>query len=91
MIIDIHVIYNKKKPLILYSIFIIVSDPGTVHRVSYIHTHLQIYACFSVPILFVLGVSINMMVWTRSKVNYKFIFELDPKDNLDYHQFAEVS
>ncbi|KAI7856959.1 EXS family-domain-containing protein [Circinella umbellata] len=68
----------------------LVSDPGAVDHVSYIHTHLQIYACFSVPILFALGVSINMMVWTRSKVNYKFIFELDPKDNLDYHQFAEL-
>lgn len=54
-------------------------------------THLQIYAAFSLPILFSLGFSVNMMVWTRCRINYKFIFELDPSNNLDYHQFAEVS
>ncbi|KAI9275613.1 EXS family-domain-containing protein [Phascolomyces articulosus] len=76
---------------IVYCISIfIVMDLDIVHRVSYIHTHLQIYACFSVPIIFTLGVSINMMVWTQCKVNYKNIFELNPRDNLDYHQFAEL-
>lgn len=51
---------------------------------------LQIYAAFFLPILFCLGFAVNTLVWTRCQINYKFIFEFDPRDNLDYHEFAEV-
>ncbi|KAG0172174.1 hypothetical protein DFQ29_008490 [Apophysomyces sp. BC1021] len=52
--------------------------------------NLQIYGCFVLPILFCLGFTLNLLVWHRSRISYKFIFELDPRQNLDYHQFAEL-
>ncbi|KAF7730382.1 Xenotropic and polytropic retrovirus receptor 1 [Apophysomyces ossiformis] len=52
--------------------------------------NLQIYGCIILPILFCLGFTVNLLVWHRSRISYKFIFELDPRQNLDYHQFAEL-
>ncbi|KAI3649667.1 hypothetical protein MP228_005299 [Amoeboaphelidium protococcarum] len=49
----------------------------------------QIYAGFSIPIIFMFLFAINQYGWTMANINYKFIFELDPRDNLDYHQFTE--
>jgi xenotropic and polytropic retrovirus receptor 1 len=66
-------------------------DPSTPTRLPNIHTNIQIYACLLLPIVFCMGFAINLMVWSRSRINYKFIFEFDPRDNLNYHQFAEVS
>ncbi|KAL7324200.1 Xenotropic and polytropic retrovirus receptor 1 [Mucor circinelloides] len=65
-------------------------DPNVQQQLPNLEYNLQIYACFSLPILFCLGFSINTLVWTRSHINYKFIFEFDPRDNLDYHEFAEL-
>ncbi|RCH84235.1 hypothetical protein CU098_001628, partial [Rhizopus stolonifer] len=65
-------------------------DPHVVKKLPNLEYNLQIYACFSLPIIFCLGFSINTLVWTRSHINYKFIFEFDPRDNLDYHEFAEL-
>lgn len=65
-------------------------DPIVIHQLPNLFYNLQIYACFALPILFCLGFSLNTLVWTRSHINYKFIFEFDPRDNLDYHEFAEV-
>lgn len=65
-------------------------DPKTLRQLPNLQTNIQIYACFLLPILFCLGFSINLLVWHRSRINYKFIFELDPRQNLDYHQFAEL-
>jgi hypothetical protein len=53
-------------------------------------TLLQIYGGFSVPILFICLFGLNMYVWKSESINYRFIFEFDPRDNLDYHQFFEV-
>lgn len=64
-----------------------LDEPASLPHRDY---NLQIYACFALPILFCLGFAINTMVWTRSHINYKFIFEFDPRDNLDYHEFAEL-
>ncbi|KAI8391361.1 SPX domain-containing protein [Radiomyces spectabilis] len=66
------------------------SDQGTPEKLPYMYYNLQIYACIALPILFALGFSVNLLVWTKSRINYKFIFELNPRDNLDYHEFAEL-
>ncbi|CAO3597054.1 unnamed protein product [Absidia cylindrospora] len=65
-------------------------DPKTLHQLPNVYTNLQIYASFILPILFCLGFSLNLLIWHRSRINYKFIFELNPRQNLDYHQFAEL-
>ncbi|KAG0351340.1 EXS family-domain-containing protein [Gamsiella multidivaricata] len=33
---------------------------------------------------------INIHAWSKSRINYKFIFEFDPRDNLGYHEFIEL-
>ncbi|KAI9499548.1 EXS family-domain-containing protein [Zychaea mexicana] len=38
---------------------------------------------------FYLGAAVFLLLYDISLVNYKFIFELNPGDNLDYRQFAE--
>ncbi|CAG8446322.1 7582_t:CDS:10 [Acaulospora morrowiae] len=51
---------------------------------------MQLYAGMGLPIIFSLMIGINMFVWTRARINYKFIFEFDPRDNIDYHQYLEI-
>lgn len=65
-------------------------DPQTVIQLPNLYINTQIYASFLLPILFCLGFSINLIVWHRFRINYKLIFELNSRDNLDYHQFAEL-
>ena len=65
-------------------------DPKTAKQLPNIETNLHIYACFSLPILFCLGFALNLVIWHKNRISYKFIFELDPRHNLDYHQFGEV-
>lgn len=76
-------------PLLIQS-FALAIDPKTSRQLPNLYINIQIYSCFLLPILFCLGFSINLIVWHRSRINYKFIFELDPRHNLDYHQFAEL-
>lgn len=51
---------------------------------------MQLYAAMGMPIIFMLMIGINMHVWTRARINYKFIFDFDPRDNIDYHQYLEI-
>lgn len=65
-------------------------DPKTAKQLPNVETNMHIYACFSLPILFCLGFALNLVIWHKNRISYKFIFELDPRHNLDYHQFGEV-
>ncbi|EIE82625.1 hypothetical protein RO3G_07330 [Rhizopus delemar RA 99-880] len=69
---------------------LLAMDPQTVIQLPNLYINTQIYASFLLPILFCLGFSINLIVWHRFRINYKLIFELNSRDNLDYHQFAEL-
>ncbi|KAF9318710.1 hypothetical protein BGZ91_005111, partial [Linnemannia elongata] len=51
---------------------------------------LLVYAGLFLTVLFACLFGINMYVWDKARINYKFIFEFDPRDNLDYTQFFEV-
>ncbi|CAO3633741.1 unnamed protein product [Cunninghamella blakesleeana] len=68
----------------------LASDPIVQQQLPNLFYNIQIYSSIILPILFTLGFSINMMVWHKSHINYKFIFELNPRTCLDYHQFAEI-
>lgn len=52
---------------------------------------LQVYGSFLLPTIFLGLFSVNMYFWYTHHINYKFIFELDPRDHLEFHQFVEVS
>ncbi|KAG0226777.1 hypothetical protein BGW42_003429 [Actinomortierella wolfii] len=51
---------------------------------------LLVYGGLFITILFACLFGINMYVWTKSRINYKFIFEFDPRDNLDFHEYFEL-
>lgn len=48
---------------------------------------LQIWGGFFVMLLMAWLFSINCLVWTKYKVNYKFIFEFNQHDTLDFKQY----
>jgi hypothetical protein len=41
-------------------------------------------------LLQVLLFAINLCVWAKNKINYAFIFEFDPRHQMNYRQFLEV-
>ncbi|KAF9325417.1 hypothetical protein BG006_011100 [Podila minutissima] len=58
--------------------------------IPYWDSLLLVYAGLFLTILFGCLFGLNMKVWYKNKINYKFIFEFDPRDNLDYHEFFEI-
>lgn len=48
---------------------------------------LQIWAGFFLATLMAVLFSINCYTWTKFKINYRFIFEFNPKTALDYRQY----
>ncbi|KAG0349493.1 hypothetical protein BG004_005155 [Podila humilis] len=59
--------------------------------IPYWDSLLLVYGGLFLTILFGCLFGINMKVWYKNKINYKFIFEFDPRDNLDYHEFFEIA
>ncbi|KAF9190661.1 hypothetical protein BGZ50_000123 [Haplosporangium sp. Z 11] len=59
-------------------------------EIPYWDSLLLVYAGMFLTTLFACLFGVNMYVWAKSRINYKFIFEFDPRDNLDYHQFFEL-
>ncbi|KAF9360251.1 hypothetical protein BGX26_010052 [Mortierella sp. AD094] len=62
----------------------------TQARIPYWDSLLLIYGGLFLPILFSCLFGVNMYAWAKSRINYKFIFEFDPRDNLDFHEFFEL-
>ncbi|KAF9926115.1 Xenotropic and polytropic retrovirus receptor 1 [Linnemannia zychae] len=62
----------------------------TESEIPYWSSLLLVYAGLFLPVLFACLFGINMYVWAKARINYKFIFEFDPRDNLDYTQFFEL-
>lgn len=60
-------------------------------KIPLLFYNLNIYSFIILPIVFTILFSVNMAVWHKCHINYRFIFELDPRNCLDYRQFAEVS
>ncbi|OAA72563.1 spx [Cordyceps fumosorosea ARSEF 2679] len=50
---------------------------------------LQIYAGYFLMLLLFALFCINCYVWTKCKINYTFIFELDPRTRIDWRRMAE--
>ncbi|KAF9124219.1 hypothetical protein BGW39_008375 [Mortierella sp. 14UC] len=62
----------------------------TESKLPFWNSLLLVYAGLFLTILFACLFGINMHVWAKARINYKFIFEFDPRDNLDYTQFFEL-
>jgi hypothetical protein len=62
-------------------------DPTVAVQTSYL---LQLYAGYFLSLLLFLFFVLACRLWTRSKVNYVFIFEYDTRHVLDWRQLAEL-
>ncbi|KAF9538842.1 hypothetical protein EC957_006162 [Mortierella hygrophila] len=62
----------------------------TPAEVPYWDGLLLVYGGLFLTFLFACLFGINMYVWAKARINYKFIFEFDPRDNLDYHEYFEL-
>ncbi|KAJ1744108.1 Signal transduction protein [Coemansia sp. RSA 989] len=60
-------------------------------RVPYHRQLLQIYGSIFLVLGFLLLFSLNIQAWMRAHINYRFIFEIDPRDYLSAWQFLELS
>lgn len=74
----------------LVSVIQFLSDVSRRQAVPYTNDLVQIYAGFSVPIVFLFLFALNEYGWSMASINYRFIFEFDPRDNLNYHEFTEL-
>lgn len=62
-------------------------DPVVKSKTSYL---LQIYGGFFLVIFHFLLFCLDCMIWTRSKINYVFVFEFDTRHALDWRQLLEI-
>lgn len=51
----------------------------------------HLYIGVLLPIIMSLLIGINMYIWDQTRINYKFIFEFDPRDNLNFQEYLEIS
>ncbi|CAG8510116.1 23783_t:CDS:10, partial [Cetraspora pellucida] len=51
---------------------------------------LQFYCGMILPMILLLIIGVAMYIWTKMHINYKFIFEFDPRNNLDFRQYIEI-
>ncbi|CAG8700960.1 22794_t:CDS:10 [Cetraspora pellucida] len=52
--------------------------------------HLRFYMGLFIPTVFALLMGAAMSLWEKTHINYKFIFELDPRNNLGVYQYLEL-
>jgi xenotropic and polytropic retrovirus receptor 1 len=62
------------------------SDPTVVTQTSYL---LQIYGGYFLALYLFSWFCLDCAVWSRSKINYQFVFEFDPRHDLDWRQLSE--
>jgi hypothetical protein len=61
-------------------------DPIVRQQTTYL---LQIYGGYFLMLFLFSLFCIDCYLWTASKINYPFIFEFDPRNNLDWRQLAQ--
>lgn len=50
----------------------------------------QIYGGYFLVVFHVLLFCLDCMIWTKSKINYAFVFEYDTRHTLEWRQLLEV-
>ncbi|KAI9647679.1 Xenotropic and polytropic retrovirus receptor 1 [Ciborinia camelliae] len=61
-------------------------DPTIKFQTGYL---LQIYGGYFLALYLFSLFCFDCSVWTRNKINYKFVFEFDPRHDLDWRQLSE--
>lgn len=62
------------------------NDPEMITRTSYL---LQIYAGYFLGLYLFSWFCLDCAIWSRQKINYQFVFEFDPRHNLDWRELSE--
>jgi hypothetical protein len=62
------------------------TDPTIQTQTSYL---LQIYGGYFLALYLFAWFCLDCSIWTRNKINYQFVFEFDPRHNLDWRQLSE--
>lgn len=62
-------------------------DDDWIEKTEYV---MQIWAGIALILLQALLFAINLRVWAQNRINYAFIFEFDPRHNLNHRQFLEI-
>ncbi|KAJ1925387.1 Signal transduction protein [Tieghemiomyces parasiticus] len=76
-------------PMIIYLIWIMQS-PKTWLDVPYLSYALKIFGGIYLMNAMLILFGLNIYIWGRNRINYKFIYEFDPRDNLSNVQFMEI-
>lgn len=85
---------------VLIGIGTVFSIQGIIHGTEYLHHPdptvrfqtgylLQIYGGYFLALYLFSLFCFDCSVWTRNKINYKFVFEFDPRHDLDWRQLSE--
>ncbi|KAL8409931.1 hypothetical protein RB594_008134 [Gaeumannomyces avenae] len=61
-------------------------DPGVAREASYL---MQVYGGYFLMLYLFVLFCLDCRLWTRNKINYQFIFELDPRSQLDWRQLSQ--
>ncbi|KAF8986300.1 hypothetical protein BGZ46_006922 [Entomortierella lignicola] len=76
-------------PLLIQALQSAFSEETAI-EIPYRDGLLLVYAGLFLTTLFACLFGFNMYIWAKSRINYKFIFEFDSRDNLDYQQYFEL-
>jgi len=58
---------------------------------SYSQFSFFVFRVLLFPILLMNFIAINLRIWDAGRINYVFIFELDPRKHMSKHKFLEIS
>ncbi|KAL8315673.1 hypothetical protein RB593_008972 [Gaeumannomyces tritici] len=61
-------------------------DPSVAREASYL---MQVYGGYFLMLYLFVLFCLDCRLWTRNKINYQFIFELDPRSQLDWRQLSQ--
>lgn len=61
-------------------------DPTIRVQTSYL---MQVYGAYFLALYLFSWFCLDCSIWTRNKINYQFVFEFDPRHNLDWRELSE--
>lgn len=59
-------------------------------RIPGTETLLQLYGALLLPVLLAWGVGINLVGWTRARINIPLVFYFDTRTHIDYRVYLEI-
>ncbi|KAJ1654810.1 Xenotropic and polytropic retrovirus receptor 1 [Dispira simplex] len=76
-------------PMLVYILWMI-HVPEVWLSLPYMASMLKVYGGIFLMDLMVVLLGVNMYIWGRNRINYKFIYGFDPRNNLNWLQFMEL-